>query len=176
MRNTSGAFPTSLTLRPETAQIGPCQADSCNFFSQRVDEVRPFVTQLVNLVLRLTFNPVVSFATSSLRILAPEQDILLHAATEQEHGFIAKDRPMARLETWSILGSVDIRGHDPVEIAPADDEPKGDATLVHSFNVVGCPGDGISDARVDSHCAQKGAGILYVRVGGGCSQNQPQPI
>lgn len=79
---------------------------------------------------------------------------------------------MARLETRSILGSVNVRGHDPVEITPADDEPKGDTTLVHPFNVVGRPGDGVSDARVDSHCAQKGAGILYVSIRGACSQTQ----
>jgi hypothetical protein len=79
---------------------------------------------------------------------------------------------MAGFETRSVILSVDIRRHYPVEIAPPDDEPKRDATFVNTFNIVGGPRDGVGDAGVDSHGSEEGASILYVRVSGACSHSQ----
>ena len=83
-------------------------ADSSSDISQSVDEVWPLVSQFLNFSLRLAFNPVVSLATPPLRILPPEEEILHHATTEQEQGFITQYNSVAGLETWRIFRSIDV--------------------------------------------------------------------
>lgn len=40
-----------------------------------------------------------------------------------------------------------------VEVAPADHRADDDAALVHAFDVVGAPGQGVGDGGIDAHGA-----------------------
>lgn len=62
---------------------------------------------------------------------------------------------------WRILWAVDIAADNTVQISPSDDESQRDTTLVDTFGVVGDPGDGVGDARVDAQRAQESPGVLH---------------
>ena len=66
---------------------------------------------------------------------------------------------MARNVARTVLGPVDVATHDPVEVAPPDDDPECDTALVHALRVVRRPGDGVGDARVNAQGAEEGAGV-----------------
>ena len=93
-----------------------CSVRSCSLalkashilLSQSVQEIGPLIAKLVNLLPRLTFNPVVALASSALRILATEEKVLQNTASEQEHSFVSQHDGVARLESRLVLGAVDI--------------------------------------------------------------------
>ena len=96
--------------------------------------------------------------------------MLQHTPTEQEHRFIRQHHRMPGYEPWRISLSVDVRGHNAVEIAPSNHEAEGDAPFVDAFDVVGGPGDGVADAGVDAKCTEEDAGVLNVWIGLICCQ------
>jgi hypothetical protein len=53
-------------------------------FSQSVHEIGPLVSQLLDLGLGLTFDPVITLAVATFRILPPKQDMLKHTSSEQK--------------------------------------------------------------------------------------------
>lgn len=71
----------------------------------------------------------------------------------------------------AVLGPVaplvDVAADHAVEVPPPDHEPHRDAALVDALGVVGDPGDGVGDARVDAEGAEEGAGVLDPGAGGG---------
>jgi hypothetical protein len=87
----------------------------------------------------------ISLARSSLLVLPPQQDIIEDAATEKTDGQVTEDDGVAHTVVWGVLGSVDVGTHYSVEISPADDYADCGASLIHTFDVVGNPGDCVGD-------------------------------
>lgn len=50
--------------------------------SYGVDEIRPLIAQLINLLLRLPLNPVVPFSSEALAVLTPEEQMLNNASSQ----------------------------------------------------------------------------------------------
>lgn len=73
-----------------------------------------------------------------------------HAASEQEQGEVCQHHAVAQTVQWFVCCAVDVARHDAVQIAPADYEAEGYATLVDTFGVVGTPGN-----CVWSSCCQR---------------------
>jgi hypothetical protein len=128
--------------------------------SKRVNKIRPRITQLLNLSLRLPLNPRIPPTARSLLILIDQQKPLEQTAAQEEQSEIGQDGAMAGQESRRILAAVDIGGDDAVEVAPADDEANGDAALVDAFDVVGRPGDCVADAGIDAEGAEVDACVL----------------
>ena len=125
----------------------------------RIDEIRPPIAQLLHLLLRLAFGPIIPPASPPLLILLLQQKIHQHAPAEQEYGQIGQHDAVALAVQGAVLCLIDIRGDGAVEVAPADDEAHCDAAFVHAFGVVGGPDDDVGDAGVNAQGGEKGAGV-----------------
>ena len=66
---------------------------------------------------------------------------------------------MSRSILWRISRLVDIRGHDAIEVAPADDDAHCYAALIDSFGIIGRPDDCVCDAGVDTQGTEEGTGV-----------------
>ena len=97
--------------------------------------------------------------SSPLLVLPLQQKILQHAAPEQKNRQISQHDTVTTPIVWGVPGLVDVRRHDPVEIARADYDAQGDATLVDALGIVCGPDDCVADARVDAKGAEESAGV-----------------
>ena len=129
-----------------------------------IDEIRPLITKLVDLVLGLPLNPIVSLASPSLRILPLQQYILKNAAAQKECCLVTEDGCVAGLVPRLIVRTVYVRADDAVEVAPSDHESERDSTFVYTLDVVSSPGDGVGNARINAHSSEKGTSVLDVRI------------
>lgn len=74
-------------------------------------------------------------------------------------------RYLLKLVSTSILQRImqtRLTSHDTVEIAPADDETKRNATGIDAFEIVRCPSNGVRNTRIDSESTNEDTGILNV--------------
>ena len=115
---------------------------------QRIDEIRPRIPQLLHLLLRLPFGPIIPPATPPLLILPLQQKIHQHASAEQEDGQIGQHDAVALSVQGAGSRLVDVGGDDAVEVAPADDEAHRYTAFVYAFGVVGSPDDDVGDAGI----------------------------
>lgn len=134
--------------------------------SKRINKIRPPIAQHLHLALTLPLNPHIPLSFPPLPILAHQQHALQDAAAQQKHRQICQDGAMTGEESRRIFAAIDVGGHDPVQVAPADDEADGDAALVDALDVVGRPGDGVGDAGVDAQGAEVDSRVLDGGVGG----------
>ncbi len=129
-----------------------------------IDEIGPLVTQSLNLILRLPLRPHVSESTGSLLVLSNQQNPLKNTTSQQEKSQIGQDGAMARQIARSVFAAVYVGGDDAVEISPANNEAEGHPALVNAFDVIGGPGDGIGNARIDPQSGKINTSILNARV------------
>ena len=66
--------------------------------------------------------------------------MLQQTSESQKKDKVADNDAVADAVLGLVRGAVDVAADDAVEIAPADDEAKGDAALVDALSVVGGPG------------------------------------
>lgn len=130
---------------------------------------RPSIPKHFNLLLIQTLNPDITGARAPFGILPSQQHMLHGAAAQQEQDEICHDDAVAGTKGGLVLVAVDVATDNTVDVAPADDEAKGDAALVNALGVVGGPGNGVGDTGVDPQRAEKGAGVLHP---GGCAAEQ----
>lgn len=135
-------------------------ASICTDSLQGIKEIRPPIAQEFNFGFALPLDPIVSLASQPLRVLTPEQRLRDDAPAQQPKHQVRQHDAVSREETRGLLGKVDVAADDAVEVAPTDDEAQRDAALVHAFEVVGRPSDGVGDARVDSEGAEESACVL----------------
>jgi len=102
---------------------------------------------------------VVALAGQPLGVLPSQEQVLEHAPAEEGEDEVAQHRAVARRVAGTVLGAVDVAAHDPVQVAPSDDDPQRDAALVHALGVVRGPRDGVGDARVDAQGPEEGARV-----------------
>ena len=81
---------------------------ACHSSSQSIQEIRPLVAKLVDLIFRLTRNPVVTLAGPALSILASQEKMLHNTASEQKGSFVTQHDRVAGLEARLVFGAVDI--------------------------------------------------------------------
>jgi hypothetical protein len=101
-------------------------------YSQRVNEIRSFVTQQLDLAMLQAFDPVVAFTASALGILTSQQEVLHHGSTKEEQNQVAENYSVAGVVFWLIIIAVDVGCDNAIEISPADDKPEGDTSFVNT--------------------------------------------
>jgi hypothetical protein len=101
-------------------------------FSQRVNEIRSFVTQQFDLAMLQALDPVVAFTASALAVLTSQQEVLHHGSTKEEQDQIAEYYSVAGVVFWLIIIAVDVGCDNAIEISPADDKPEGDTSFVNT--------------------------------------------
>ena len=99
--------------------------------------------------------------------------MLQDAAAEKSDDQVSQHHAVARDVPRGVLGPIDVAAHDPVQVAPPDDDPERDAALVHAFGVVRRPRDRVRDARVDAQRTQEGAGVPDPRAFGAEEHGKP---
>ena len=67
--------------------------------------------------------------------------------------------------------SVNIRGHQPVEIRPRNDGPVKHTPFIYSLDIARRPGHAISDARIHSARTKESCGVQEVSICR-CSQDR----
>jgi len=72
-----------------------------------------------------------------------------------------------------ILRTVDVGGHNAIDISPCNDGTERDPAFVDSFDVVPNPGNSIGDARVNSYCSEECSGIRDVGIVGNKEHGKP---
>lgn len=77
--------------------------------SQRVKEIRSFVTQQLDLALVQALDPVVAFATSALAVLTPQQEVLHHGSAKEEQDQVGEYYSVTGVVVWLIIIAVDVR-------------------------------------------------------------------
>lgn len=105
--------------------------------------------------LALSFYQNISVTTRPLLIFPRQQKPCYYTAAEQPQHKIRQHDSMPMEKSGLILGAVDIGRYDTVEVAPPDDESEGDSALIHAFDIVGSPGDGVRDAGIDAYRAEE---------------------
>ena len=151
-------------MNPGLCDVVSSLRDLC---TRRRRRYEPRVPHGLDLLLRLALGPMISLAPRPLRILPLQQRIIQHAPPQQKENQIRKHDAVPRPILGFILVSVNIAADNAVQIPPPDDEPHGDAALVHALGVVADPGDGVGDARVDAEGAEEGARVLDAGGGAG---------
>lgn len=116
---------------------------------QRVDEIRSIVTRNPNLIRGLASMHVVPLATPPLRILALKHSPHEDSAAQKEQRHVSKNHAVAGVVSWFLFFEEDVRGDHTIDVAGADDDADDDAALVHAFDVVAAPGEGVGDGGVD---------------------------
>lgn len=76
--------------------------------SQRVNEIRSFITQQLDLVLVQALDPVVAFAASALAVLTPQQEVLHHGSTKEEQYQVAEYYSVTGVVFWLVMIAVDV--------------------------------------------------------------------
>lgn len=123
-------------------------------------KAEPFIAQGLDFGIGLAFDQVISLSCQPQGVLPPEEDVIRDTTAQEENHQISHDDAVSLSVLWRILDSVNVAADDTVQIPPSDDEPQGDTTLVDTFGVVGDPGDGVGDGRVDAQRAQECPGVL----------------
>jgi hypothetical protein len=107
-----------------------------------------------------------------------------HGATEEAEEHVAQNSAVAGAVVGLLFGVVDVGGYDAVpegfistikrrnlgcldlHVSPADDYANHNTTLVHAFNVIGCPCQCVRNGGVNSSGTEEGSGVLDVDVVG----------
>lgn len=91
--------------------------------------------------------------------------MLQDGSAKQEEEHVGQHDAVTGAVVRLLSRQVDIGGDDTVHVTPSNDNTDHDTALEIALDVVGCPGQGVGDGRVDAHGAQEGSGILDVHVG-----------
>jgi hypothetical protein len=151
---------------------------------QSVDEIGADVAHHADLLGVFALEPVIPLSSFAQRVLATEQDVHEHGATEEAEEHVAKHGAVAGAVVRLLFGVVDVGGYDAVpggfismvkrrnlgcvdlHVSPSDDYANHDTTLVHAFDVIGGPCQRVRNGRVNSSGTEEGSGVLNVDVVG----------
>ena len=110
---------------------------------QRVDEIRPVVTRHPDLICSLASMHVVPRATPPLCILALERRPHEHCTAKQEQRHVGEHHTVAGVVSWLLILEEDVGRDDTVDVASTNDNADDHTSLVHAFNVVAAPREGV---------------------------------
>ena len=126
--------------------------------SQGINEVGPPVTQLLRLLLAKSLHPVISLALSSQLILPHQQKFQQDASSKQTDDHVRHYNTMTSRKFWRL--EIDIRTDNPIQISPPNHEAEHNSTLIDSFDIVGHPGYGVCNARINPQCTKESSSVL----------------
>jgi hypothetical protein len=100
---------------------------------------QPFVSHQINLLFTLSLNRSISFASAPLAVLVAQHDMRYDTTPKEEQRKVRQHDPVAKPVKRFVCCTVDVAGHDAVQVAPSNDESKRDTAFVHAFGVVCAP-------------------------------------
>lgn len=100
----------------------------------------------------------IPLAFSPEPVLTYQKQLEYDTASEKEKNHEGHNQ---RMPDGILRGlEINITRDDTVEVAPADHKTDDDAALIHAFDVVRDPGNGVCDTGVDTESTEEGAGIF----------------
>ncbi|KAG6552269.1 hypothetical protein Mapa_006120 [Marchantia paleacea] len=110
------------------------------------------------LLLRASLDPVVPLAPLSLPVLCCQSKRKVHTGNQGDHQ-ISHHNTVAQKIMRCILGPINVRTHDTLQIPPRDHHGHDNTSFVRALHIVRDPGYGICNGRVNPH-----SGEVHARV------------
>lgn len=123
----------------------------------------PLVSHQLDLFIRLSFHPDISFTSTSLAVLALKYEVCDDASAEQEQRQVCQHNTVTKLIAWFVLSTVDVACNDAIQVSPTDHETERYASLVDAFCVIRAPGDSICDGGIYACRSKEGTSVLDSR-------------